>query len=411
MIDSPGPDRTVQPRAAALWSSSRALSLRMGLLLGFVVSSLASLSPPARAAESPGAVAAGEKRREELPLGGDFRPRPEIPAFVVVGHGGRILVSRDDGVTWTQAFFGHPAGDHGVWSTRTMTYHAGVFVVAFGWGAPTSWIASEDGVRWRHLTSGDVRLPDAKGNPRVMPGTWGLAGGKGTILGTGYMTTAATTDLGRTFTGASLWGAFKNDPRQYKLVTHHLDPVYCGDESGRFLALGDNRGPEGPRFGHLFASDDLGQTWKWLNPRGLEASNGRGTLVAGHDRLVMTDADSANSWTSIDAGETWSGPFPTGTKGRATLSVVGREYWLAGRPPRASSDGQTWRDLPATVPAGQIIAADSGTLISVHPQRTTIQRSVDRGMHWQEVYGYQPDQIEGGAQGLRDGAFGYLTKP
>jgi hypothetical protein len=222
------------------------------------------------------------------------------------------------------------------------------------------------------------------------------------------MTMAATSDSGKTFQGFGMWGAFKDDPRG-KFQTHHLDPVYCGDAGGRFLALGDNRGKEGPKFGHLFASDDLGRTWKWLEPKGLEASTGRGSLVAGSGLLLMTDQEGANAWTSGDAGETWSGPFPTGTK-RAVLSVAGGEFWLCGKPSRASVDGKTWRDLPAAVPAGQVIASDGGTLVSIHPQRTNIQRSTDHGETWTEVFSYQPEKVEGGAQGLRDGAFGKVAR-
>lgn len=359
------------------------------------------------AAESPEAIAAGEKRREEIPLGGDFQPNPQVPAFVVVGHGGRIIVSRDDGKTWKQTFFGYPGHDHGVWATRTMAYGDGLFVVACGWGAPTSWLASDDAVNWRHLTSGATILSEAKGNPRIMPGTWGLAAGKGTIVGTGYMSMAATSDTGKSFSGFAMWGAFKDDPRG-KLVTHHLDPVYCGDASGRFLALGDNRGETGPKFGHLFASDDLGKTWQWITPEGLDASTGRGTLVSNGKLLVMTDAESANAWTSDNAGQTWDGPHLTGTT-RAILSAVGDEFWLCGKPSRASTDGKTWRDLPAAVPLGQVIASDRGTLISIHPQRSNILRSSDSGVSWEEVHSYAPEKIEGGAQGLRDGAFGLVA--
>ena len=358
------------------------------------------------AAESPEAIAAGEQRRAEIPFGSDFRPDPKVPAFVVIGHGGRILLSKDDGQTWTQTFFGYPAADHGGWATRTMTYGGGVFVVAVGWGAPTSWLASEDGVKWRHLTAGDAQLPEAKGNPRVMPGTWGLAAGRGAIVSGGYMTMVSTTDLGKTFRTFSL-SQFKGDPRGYKLSTHHVDPLYCGDASGRFLALADNRGSEGPKFGHLFASDNLGETWRWLAPRGLDAATGRGAMVSNGQLLVMTDATAANAWTSADAGETWTGPHATGTQ-RAVLSAVGREFWLCGKASRASADGKAWRALPATVPLGQVIASDTGTLISIHPQRTQILRSPDAGKTWLEAHRYQPEAIEGSAQGLRDGAFGFV---
>ena len=374
----------------------RTMSLIACLALG---SQLLAAPPPPDAP--------GEKRRAEIPLGGDFKPDPKVPAFVVVGHGGRIIVSKDDARTWTQAFFGHPGADHGPWATKSVTYGGGVFVVAVGWGAPTIWLASANGVSWTHLTRGDVKLPEGRGDPRIMPGTWGMAAGKGVFVGGGYMTFTATADLGKTFTSFSMWNAFKNDPRG-RLGTHHVGPVYCGDTHGRFLALGDNRGKEGPRFGHLFASDDLGRTWRWLNPKGLEASTGRGALVSNDSLLVMTDKEAANCWTSADAGESWTGPHPTGTK-RATLCVVGKEFWLCGRPSRASADGETWRDLPEAVPAGKIIASDKGTLVSIDRQRFNILRSADGGKTWQEVHRYQPPDIKGGAQGLRDGAFGFLT--
>ena len=241
-----------------------------------------------------------------------------------------------------------------------------------------------------------------------MPGTWGIAAGKGAFVAAGYMTMTATSDLGATFDTFSLWGAFKNDAHGYKLSTHHVGPVYGGDASGRFLAMGDNRGKEGPKFGQLFASDDLGKSWQWLAPKGLDASTGRGTLKSNGKLLVMTDADAANAWTSSDGGETWEGPHATGTK-RATLSVVGAEFWLTGNPSRASADGKTWRDLPAAVPAGQIIASDAGTLISIDKQRFNIQRSTDGGKSWNEVHNCTPPDINGGAQGLRDGAFGLVA--
>ncbi|MBX7207950.1 MAG: hypothetical protein K1X78_06560 [Verrucomicrobiaceae bacterium] len=359
------------------------------------------------AGEPPDSVAAAEKRREEIPLGGDFNPNPKVPAFVVVGHGGRIIMSKDDGKTWTQTFFGKPGADHGVWATKSVVYEGGVFAVAVGWGAPTSYLASDDAVHWRHLTSGKTRLQESKGNPRVMPQTWALVAGKGVIVGTGYMTMVATPDFGKSFSTFGMWGAFKDDPRG-KLSTHHIGAVYCGDASGRFLALGDNRGDTGPKFGHLFASDDLGKTWRWLAPKGLDASTSRGEMVGIGSLLVMTDKDAANAWCSTDGGESWDGPRPTGTQ-RATLSTAGGKFWLCGKDSRASTDGRTWRALPAAVPEGRIIASGKGTLVSIDRRRFNILRSTDGGETWQEVHSYQPADIQGGAQGLRDGAWGLVA--
>jgi photosystem II stability/assembly factor-like uncharacterized protein len=356
------------------------------------------------AEESPADV----KLRTDIPLGGTLKPNPKVPAFVVVGHGARIIVSKDDGKTWRQTFFAASGADHGAWATKTVAYGGGVFVVGVGWGGPTIYLASDDAMKWSHFTHGKAKLPDSKGDARVMPGTWGLAVGKGAFVAAGYMTMTVTADLGATFDSFTMWGAFKNDARGYKLSTHHVDPVFVSEASGRFLALGDNRGKDGPKFGNLFASDDLGKTWKWLAPKGLDASTGRGTLVSNGKLLLMTDNDAANAWTSTDSGETWDGPHATGAK-RAVLSVASGEFWLTGKPSRTSADGKTWRDLPAAVPAGQIIASDTGTLISIAPQRFDILRSTDGGKRWNEVHHYTPPDIQGGAQGLRDGAFGLVT--
>ncbi len=347
------------------------------------------------------------KIRDTIPLGGDFQPNPKVGAFVVVGHVARIIVSKDDGQTWKQAFFAAPGADHGPWATKSVAYTSGVFAVPVGWGGPTIFLASDDGVNWRHLTSGAAKLPDAKGEPRLMTGTWGLAGGKGVFVSSGYMTFSATPDLGKSFTTFALWGKFKDDPRG-KLNTHHIGTVYCGDASGRFLALGDNRGDSGPKFGHLFASDDLGKTWKWLAPKGLDASTGRGKMKSNGKLLVMTDPMAANTWTSADAGETWDGPH---AHRHAACHAQRRERRVLAlrKKSRASADGKTWRDLPAAVPEGQVIASDKGTLISIHPQRFNIQRSTDGGETWQEVHSFVPADIKGGAQGLRDGSFGLVA--
>lgn len=368
---------------------------------------LALLTTTSFAAEPPAEwVAAGEKRRDQIPLGGDFRPDPKVPVFVAVGHGARILLSRDDGKTWQQVFWGYPGSDHGGWATNSVAYTDGVFAVPVGWTQPTSYLASDDGIHWRHLTDG--KTPLNKTDPDQMPTTISMAGGQGVFVGSGYTTFTATPDFGKSWSTFSLY-SFKNDPRG-KLATHHIKAIYCGDSSGRFLALGDNRDNEGSAFGHLFASDDLGKSWKWLQPKGLEAVSGRGSMVSNRRIVLMLDPTGENAWHSTNGGETWSGPHATGTK-KATLNVVKGEFWLTGKPSRASADGVAWRDLPADVPAGRVTASDQGTLISIDKHRYNILRSSDDGKTWQEVFAFQPEtEHVHGAQGLRDIAYGFVRE-
>ena len=65
--------------------------------------------------------------------------------------------------------------------------------------------------------------------------------------------------------------------------------------------------------------------------------------------------------------------------------------------------------VAAYIAPRRVIASDKGTLISIHQQRFNILRSTDGGKSWQEAHSYQPADIKGGAQGLRDGAFGLVA--
>lgn len=361
-------------------------------------------------------VAAAEQARLAIPFGGDFQPDPREPVLVAVGHGGRIVLSRDEGRSWRQVHFGHLGSDHSPWATKAIAYTDGVFVVPIGWGAPTMWLASDDGVHWRHLTDGKTGLSGVKGaqeNPAIMAGTWGMAGGKGVFVSGGYMTMSATPDFGKSFTTFSL-REFKDDPRKRALVTHHVDPIWCGDAAERFLAIGNDRSKEAPVFGNLFASDDLGKTWKWLEPKLLnDRCNGYSGMVSNGSLVMIADKPGENVFVSEDAGDTWQGPFSTGVE-RASINVVGDEFWMVGaKGSRASADGREWRDLPDGIPTGKIVATANGVLINIDRKRGSILRSTDRGERWQEVFAFELPKSEfiHGAQGFRDVAFGYLKMP
>ena len=135
----------------------------MNRIFALVVTLFATTGLAAEPAEW---VDAGEKRRDQIPLGGDFKPDPKVPVLVAVGHGARIVLSRDDGKTWKQVFLGYPGADHGGWATNSVAYTGGVFAVPVGWTQPTSWLASEDGVNWRHLTNGKTPLGDKSASRR-----------------------------------------------------------------------------------------------------------------------------------------------------------------------------------------------------------------------------------------------------
>ena len=173
--------------------------------------------------------AADDARRHEIPLGGNFNPNPKVPAIVAITHGVRLVLSRDDGKTWRQVFFGRPVGDHGYWASIEVAYTNGVFAGFAGWGAEGhgSFIASEDGVNWRHLTGSNRKGRwDAYG----MNNTLGAAGGKGAFVTVGTQF-ESTPDFGVT------WHNFS--PRQFDppVRTHHMKAVYGDYDGGPFSAV------------------------------------------------------------------------------------------------------------------------------------------------------------------------------
>jgi len=368
---------------------------------------------PLQAAQPPDAFTqASVERRKQIPLGGNFTPNPEIPLFVAVGHGGRILASADDGSTWHQVFFGHPGSDHGDWATNSVAYTNGVFAVSLGWPFYTAIIASEDGIHWRHLTDGSQVIKTAD-DPSDLHSVMAVAGGNGTFVATGFQQFMATPDFGKSWRLVNQGNLINPQPDRPRLNTHHIIPLYCGDTSGRVLAIGNDRRQETPGFGNLFATDDHGETWQWLPGTGLENANGYKyySLRSNDQIVVFLDRAGENSFRSLDFGNTWEGPFPTGASPRSSLSVVDGTFWLTGSPGKQSVDGSTWNDLPYDLPDGYIQESEAGTLININPSRFTILRSTDRGRSWTEVHSFEPStEYVHGAQGLRSIAYGRVNR-
>lgn len=353
------------------------------------------------AAAEEGAAEAQEKRRAELPLGGNFQPAGEEGVFVAAGHGLNVVASRDDGKTWKRVFYGAPCGDHGHWAVwNSVAYTEGVFAIAAGWGAPGTLIASDDGEQWRHLTDGN-RSPTRKGSkPYDMRTTMELIGVRGAFI----MPFEATPDFGRTWRQTSPYHMTDQDGNKVKVNAGHPSLAY-GD--GRVIVVGD----EGP----AMYSDDLGMRWL---PLSVEVSpweeKGAKGIIAKQDIFIIVKGSGDTVLRSDDKGKTWKA-HALGVKNPAgrsyCLSVVGDEFWVTGETSKASKDGITWRDLPAATPSGRIAVSDQGTLINVSRKRNSILRSADGGVTWNEVYAFTPDpQATGGAQGLGDVEFGLVRK-
>ena len=359
----------------------------------------------ALAAETPEEAAAQEKIRAAIPPGGNFEPKAEEGIFVAAGHSMNVVVSRDDGKTWKQVFYGAPGGDHGRWAVwDSVAYTKGVFAIAAGWGAAGTVIASDDGENWRHLADGSRPLLKKDGKPYDMLTTMQLLGVDGTFV----MPLEATPDFGKTWFRASA-SAFKDEAGNPIKVNLAHPVMACGEYAGnkRLIVVSDD--------GPAIYSDDLGKIWVPLNATvdPWESQGAKGIIAKG-DVFLILKGSGQTVLRSADGGATWHACSLGVEKpeGRSfALSIVGDEFWITGKKSKASKDGITWRDLPPEVPSGRIAVSDQGTLVSVSKSRFTILRSEDAGASWKEVYQFTPDpKATGGAQGFSSVAFGLVKK-
>jgi len=341
-------------------------------------------------------VVADEPRRShakpliDVPLRSGLEPRPEVPVFVVASSGLRVLVSKDDGITWEQKLLlSDDAGDggHGPYGVHGLAYADGLFSLFSGWGASGYWLGSTDAENWMHLSA----TKEGTEYSNVL----GVVAVPGMIVSAGSNSVSISGDLGKT------WRVLKM--RSLGIRTHHMKPAFGDYDGGRIVVAGD-----GPM---VIYSKDKGKAWDAGDVSGgYTQNNGRffvaGNIIYGNGVFLINSGDKGTVTRSIDGGETWSGKIETGAEriGYRALSFVRGEFWLAGRKSRASKDGLTWRDLPGTIPPGPMAQSDGGTLISV--TREGIHRSTD-GVNWKLVLKVPEKDT---SWTLRHVAFGHVAK-
>ncbi len=306
-----------------------------------------------------------------VPFGASLSPKEEQPVFAVASkQGARVLVSRDDGVTWKQTLLGtdnpEDGGWHGQYAVYGMAQSDGVIGVFSGWGPTGYYLGSDNGTDWVHLTPKDEEAVSL----------WDAAAGKGVMI--------TSADQWRGIQIAEKpFQKWRKQPLKDLLdggKTHHIICGFGDFEGGRFIAIGDNR--------HVFYSEDLGKNWLHSHIPEPAPDKGQNTIAFGNG-VFMCDYE-AQVARSVDGGKTWTLHSHGLNKSAAWrgLSFVRGEFWLTSRNGggRKSKDGITWTDLPEATPAGRFVEdADTGTLINVCRKRHSIMRSTDDA-NWKTVF-------------------------
>ncbi|MDX2019479.1 MAG: sialidase family protein [Deltaproteobacteria bacterium] len=322
------------------------------------------------------------------------KPGPEgkVPAFIAIGHGGRRVVSCNDGYTWletcqTEGFpsggcrINNSNGDHEEWSAEAIAYGDGVFLALFGWfgGDSAHILRSSDGRSWQHVF----------GAPDTAKGTWGtgIAFGNGAFVVNAQRSgTHRSVDEGESWTTKT----FGNSN-----AAHRRTLVFIPYKGGRFLSYGDG--------GRLTYSDDAGVTWKEATTNCPYIKNmawGNGVLVANDFKGRCATEDGltwhvVSEW-NADADVVWTG-------GEFLIPLASEKKAFV------SADGQTWSTIkiigggfgPTAIGA---VAVDPprGTLVGISRQGDDFYRSSDHGRTWTQVAG------QAGTNLLRV-TFGYVT--
>jgi hypothetical protein len=306
---------------------------------------------------------------------GEPPPPESAPAFMLVGHLGRLMLTCDGGDTWafdtSKDAAAHcwdmsggtgPECDHHTWAATGIAYGGGLFAATFGWGS--------EGEGHGIYTSPDGS--DGGAWPERLNGSFnGIAYGNGAwVAGSGGP--GVSTDNGATWT---------------QLEHHHYDTprgtFFAPVDGGRFIVFAD--GPS------VLVSDDGARTF--FEPESVAAECGP-IGVGGGDAIVMYRNDESAVCVSHDGGHTFvAAPLPGTARSRAVWT--GSEFWIWGDGVRYSSaDGSSWTSAPIEGGARfhHVARADDGTILAVwsewgsYYESSALWRSRD-GLVWERTAG------------------------
>ncbi|MEM9460648.1 MAG: hypothetical protein AAGF11_41145 [Myxococcota bacterium] len=292
--------------------------------------------------------------------------QPEgVPMFVALGQGGRRLLSCDDGHSWVgEQIVEMNDDDHGPYSSRSITWGEGTFMIGMGWGNPGKLWRSENGLDWQET------FPPPDHDPT---GLSGVIYGGGRFVAVEGRRTWHSEDRGLAWT-----------PGDNLAPGEIIRTVgYSPYDGGRYYAVGG---------GEIHVSSD-GQTWS--APGSVQGScegnvSRRGGVVADGDLFVVV-TDTGNVCRTDDGGQTFThhvvGPGPgNGAVVRSNLVVTNEGFYAAGGSGAwTSADGIDWQSHAFALdgdPIRRLARGDTGTLVGIAWNGDDFYRSDDGGLQW-----------------------------
>lgn len=230
--------------------------------------------------------------------------------FMGSGHGGRTLMSCDDGLSWINDRYdiGSVLGDHSASASRGMDSGNGYFYANFGWGFNGSLRRSRDGINWDIIHSG----------------TWG----GGVAFGTDLLFHGAE--------GGNWYTSSDNGANWIKTINSSIGNIPGEFDHPSIVRL-NNKILVSGRNQKLGISYDQGRTWS-LVTSGLLGNTEKRTFAEGNGVIVSFSYDysinQGNVSRSADNGKTWTGYV----LGKEWSQVVFNGTHFVGW-----SDGKTWK--------------------------------------------------------------------
>jgi hypothetical protein len=318
-------------------------------------------------------------------------PSGQVAIVTVLGDGAFTMTSCDEGQSFhVNGDFSAERADHSAWTAfGGLSFGAGSFVAALGWGSPGHVITSTDGTAWNELPSSAFRRSGGSGGLNEYLAAVVFTGTEHILFNSGMWRSAD----GKTFNYAAR--TLPDSAQQIRQVRAFPGLIVAAVETqnGGDHAVGN----------FALVSEDGAKTWHegsgFADACALYIQHGGDIEQLGSLLVVGVD----DVCLSADRGRTWEHlASPVGGPIDDFFNDGSSLYALSGNRLMRSTDGRSYALLGTLPGAAKRGARVGGAFVAVSSSADHVYRSLD-GKVWTEV---TPPSAKGG-QEIRDIAVGY----